>query len=59
MWRVGENVERRDFNHENRRISSAGKTVGGFLSLFKMKRRGKHTGMVAVVPSVLQVASFV
>ena len=53
-------MERRDFIHENTEESAVRvKLWEVFVSLFKMNRRGKHTGMVAVVPSVLQVASFV
>jgi hypothetical protein len=53
-------VERCDFNHENSDESAVRvKLWEVFVTLFKMNRRGKHTGMVAVVPSVLQVASFV
>jgi hypothetical protein len=53
-------VERLDFNRENTKESAVrAKLWEVFVILLKMNRRGKRTGMVAVVPSVLQVASFV
>ena len=53
-------MERRDFNRENTEESAVRvKLWEVFVILLKMNRRGKHTGMVAVVPSLLQIASFV